>query len=139
MLEAMETSDPRETDPPVWPLGPLAERILHVIWQRGPSTVRQVLEVVQPEHAVAYTTVMTVMGRLADRGLLHRVAVGGSYTYSAAYSEGEYGALVTQRLARDLVTRFGDLALAQFAAELERLDPARLRRLRQAAGEDGDG
>jgi predicted transcriptional regulator len=81
---------------------------------------------------------MTVMTRLADRGVLRRSATGASYTYSAVYSEPEYGALVTQRLVRDLVTRFGDLALAQFAAELERLDPERLRQLRRLAGKDPD-
>lgn len=135
----MNTSDANEGTPPAWPLGPLAERILQVIWQRGPSTVRQVLEALTPDHAVAYTTVMTVMTRMAERGLLRRVASGGSYTYSATHSEAEYGALVSQRLARDLVARFGDLALAQFAAELERLDPERLRQLRRLAGEDEGG
>ena len=136
MLKAMSPSEMNEAGPPTWPLGPLAERILQVIWQRGPSTVRQVREALTPDHTAAYTTVMTVMTRLADRGLLRRAATGGSYTYSAAYSEGEYGALVAQRLARDLVARFGDLALAQFAAELGRVDPERLRRLRGLAGED---
>lgn len=136
MLESMDTSDTAEGSQPAWPLGPLAERILRLIWQRGPSTVRQVLDALHPGHMVAYTTVMTVMTRLADRGLLRRVATGGSYTYSAAYSEAEYGTLVTEKLARDLVARFGDLALAQFAAELERLDPERLQQLRHLAGED---
>lgn len=121
---------------PPWPLGPLEERVVQVVWRRGPRTVRQVLEELLPEHRVAYTTVMTVMSRLVEKGLLKRVAEGGSYTYTAAWSEREYASLVTQRLARDLIARFGDVALMQFAAELGRVDPDHVRELRDFADQD---
>lgn len=126
----------REPKQPAWPLGPLEERVLQIVWRRGPCTVRQVLEELLTEHRVAYTTVMTVMVRLTEKGLLHREAAGGSYTYSAAFSEVEYASRVTRRLTRDLVARFGDVALAQFAAELKRVDPDELRELRDFAGQD---
>lgn len=121
---------------PAWPLGPLEERVLQIVWRRGPCTVRRVLEDLLPEHRVAYTTVMTVMVRLAEKGLLRRESSGGSYTYTAAFSEREYAALVTRRLTRDLVARFGDVALLQFAAELENVDPDHLRELRDFAAQD---
>lgn len=125
-----------KTRQPAWPLGPLEERVLQVVWRHGPCTVRRVLEDLLPEHRLAYTTVMTVMVRLAEKGLLRREAKGGSYTYSPAFSESEYASLVTRRLARDLVARFGDVALVQFAAELERVDPDHLRELKDFAGQD---
>jgi len=121
---------------PAWPLGPLEERILRAIWQEGPSTVRQVRMLLLAERAIAYTTTMTVMSRLAEKGLLRRTITTGSYVYDAVFSEAAYAALVSARLTRDLVARFGDHALAHFAAELERLDPMRLDRLRRLAGEE---
>ena len=129
------TDEPTATTP-AWPLGPLEERILRTIWRRGPATVRQVLEALLPEHRLAYTTVMTVMARLADKGVLTRTPEGNSYRYAAAFTEDQYAAMVTQRLARDLVARFGDLALAQFAAELGRVDAERRRRLAELGGEE---
>src|SRR6266508_5676892 len=119
-----------ERSPP-WPLGPLEERIVKAVWRRGPSSVRQVLEDIQLERRIAYTTVMTVMSRLTEKGILRREAAGTGYVYSTVLGEAEYATRVSHRLARDLVTRFGDLALAQFAAELNRISPERLQRLRE--------
>jgi predicted transcriptional regulator len=124
-----------ERSPP-WPLGPLEERIVTAIWRRGPSSVRQVLEDLLRERRIAYTTVMTVMSRLTEKGVLRRAASGAWYVYSTVLGEEEYATRVSQRLARDLVSRFGDLALAQFAAELDRVSPERLQRLRQLAAEE---
>ncbi len=124
---------------PAWPLGPLEARVLAVVWRSGEVTVRQVLEQIAPVHPVAYTTVMTVMGRLAVKGLLARTAAAGGHRYVATLAESEYAAQVTRRLARDLVDRFGDLALAQFAAALDQVDPERLRRLRDLAGQEPPG
>ncbi len=122
-----------DTTEPAWPLGPLEERILQIVWQAGTTTVRDVREVLRAERQVAYTTVMTVMSRLADKGIL-RVARGASFEYSAAFTREEYAALVTRRLARTLRAQFGDLALAQFAAELEHTGAAHLDRLAGLAG-----
>lgn len=114
-----------------WPLGSLELRVLRAVWARGPATVRDVLAAIAPEHPVAYTTVMTVMSRLADKGVLRRRLSGKTYSYTPAYSPEEFTAAVSQRMVSSLVAEFGDLALAQFAAELARVDPERLQRLRQ--------
>lgn len=116
-----------------WPLGSLEMRILRVVWDRGRATVRDVLDVIVPDHVIAYTTVMTVMGRLADKGLLRRELSGKTYVYIPALTPAEFASSVSQRLVESLVAEFGELAIAQFAAELERVDPERLRGLLAAA------
>lgn len=115
-----------------WPLGSLEMRALRAVWNRGSATVRDILDDIAPSHPVAYTTVMTVMSRLADKGLLRRELVGKTYCYTPAFTPEEFTASVSQRMLRSLVAEFGDLAIAQFAAELKRVDPERLRRLREA-------
>lgn len=115
-----------------WPLGPLELRVLRAVWQRGAGTVRDILSDIAPEHPVAYTTVMTVMARLADKGLLRRELSGKTYHYTATLTPEEFTAAVSQRMVHSLVAEFGELAVAQFSAELARVDPERLRRLRQS-------
>ena len=119
-----------------WPLGPLEMRVLHILWSCGPATVRDVLTQIAPTHQVAYTTVMTVLTRLAEKGLVHRELVGKGYVYRPAYSEQEFAGAVSQRMLQSLVAEFGDIAVAQFAAQLDRVDPCWLDRLRTALEEE---
>jgi predicted transcriptional regulator len=65
-------------------LGPLERELLDTVWRLGPASVRDVLAAV--EHAVAYTTAMTVLDRLYKKGILDRERVGRAYVYSAAAS-----------------------------------------------------
>ena len=61
-------------------LGPLEERLLEALWQRGPATVRELLE--GGCHDLAYTTVMTTLDRLFKKGVLSREAEGGAFRYA---------------------------------------------------------
>ena len=113
--------------------GELEGEIMAVLWQHGALTVRQVLERLRAARAqsVAYTTVLTVMQRLAEKGLLDRTLVGNTHRYAAHQSRDEFMSESSGRIVRALVDDFGDVAIAQFLAALERLDPDRLERLRE--------
>jgi predicted transcriptional regulator len=82
--------------------------ILRVLWERGPSTVRQVHESLSGERAVGYTTALKLMQIMADKGLVERDETGRSHVYRARLSEER-----TQRqLLQDLLDRaFGGSAL----------------------------
>ena len=68
-------------------LGPLEERLLEVIWERGNATVREVVE----SHCrdLAYTTVMTTLDRLFKKNLLSREAEGRAFRYAARVTREE--------------------------------------------------
>lgn len=59
---------------------------MRVVWKRGEAKVQEVVDTLEPERTLAYTTVMTVMSRLADKGLLTRRRDGRAYTYVPATS-----------------------------------------------------
>jgi BlaI family penicillinase repressor len=61
-------------------LGPLEERVLEVLWERGTATVRELLEGGYCD--LAYTTVMTTLDRLFKKGLLTRDAEGRAFRYT---------------------------------------------------------
>lgn len=55
--------------------------ILKVLWDRGPSTVRDVLGELNKSRERAYTSVMTMMNLMFEKGLLRRVQEGRAFVY----------------------------------------------------------
>lgn len=65
-------------------------QIMHALWDRGAGTVDEVREALPEGDRSAYTTIQTVMNRLADRGLLARRRSGKSFEYIPRVSEAQY-------------------------------------------------
>src|SRR3954465_3867173 len=61
--------------------------ILRVLWQRGPSTVREVWEQISPTQRTGYTTVLKTMQIMFEKGLLKRDEAQRSHIYAASVSE----------------------------------------------------
>lgn len=55
--------------------------ILKVIWQRGEATVREVFDDLSKQRKIAYTTVLTMMGVLENKGHLTRTAGERAFVY----------------------------------------------------------
>ncbi len=68
-------------------LGPLEERLLEALWQRGNATVRDLVD--GPCRDLAYTTVMTTLDRLFKKNLLSREAEGRAFRYSPRFTREE--------------------------------------------------
>lgn len=63
------------------------------VWQwNRPVTVREVLEDLQRERSIAYTTVMTVMDNLHQKGWVRREVDGRAYRYTAVSTRAAYAA-----------------------------------------------
>ncbi|MGW6567164.1 BlaI/MecI/CopY family transcriptional regulator [Streptomyces sp. NPDC054975] len=63
------------------------------VWQwNRPVTVREVLEDLQQERSIAYTTVMTVMDNLHQKGWVRREVDGRAYRYTAVSTRAAYSA-----------------------------------------------
>lgn len=116
-------------------LGELEGAIMEIAWARERVSVREVVAALRPQRDLAYTTAMTVMGRLAEKGVFTRERVGRTDVYRPVYTREQFRATISAAIVGDLVSDFGEVALAQFADALERSDPARRERLRQMLGE----
>jgi predicted transcriptional regulator len=123
----------RRKPPP--PLHELEAEIMDVVWDRGETTVREVMEVLNARTAPprAYTTYMTVMVRLDGKGLLKRRRRGRTDIYRPPVSREDYRAARAEAEVGAVVDEFGDLALAHFARQMAALDPARRRELQRLA------
>jgi len=123
------------------PLGPLEQRVMRHLWKAGPATVGEVLDAINAGGArrLAYTTVMTILVRLADKGYVNRVREGRQFRYAAAFPEDQLAAEIGRRELRRLIDRHGAESLAGFAADLVGADADLTARLRAIAGESGEG
>lgn len=126
---------PRRKPPPV--LHELESQVMEEVWSRGEgTTVRDVVEALnRGRKKRAYTTVMTVMARLDEKGLLRRRKRGKTHVYTATMSRPEYLEARAQSEVDGLVADYGDLALAHFARQLGTLDPKRRAALSKLAEE----
>jgi BlaI family transcriptional regulator, penicillinase repressor len=105
-------------------------RILRVLWSRGPSTVRDVHEVLSAERPAGYTTTLKFLQIMLDKGLVTRDESSRTHVYAAAVAEGQ-----AQRSATaDLIGRlFGGsaAALMQHALAVQPSSREELRRIRE--------
>ena len=108
------------------------------VWRRdGEVTVREVLEVLnrKSRRTRAYTTLMTVMGRLHAKGLLRRELRGKTHFYRPTLTAEQYADARARADVEALVAAYGEVALAHFTRQVDALRADQVRRLRKLAGE----
>lgn len=118
-------------------LGSLELEVMNFVWQTGETTVQEVTDVINYKRRVAYTTIMTVMVHLVDKGLLTRIKEGKKYRYKVALTRQEFVRESVKSRLQDLIGDFGDIAIAQFLEEAQKIDADRLERLRKLVQEGG--
>lgn len=84
-------------------MGPLERRVMRTIWTNGEMNVRAVCEALSGE--LAYTTVMTTVDRLHQKGLLNRRLEGKAYFYTPAVSEAGYESAMARSTIEQLLER----------------------------------
>lgn len=113
------------------PDGALEREVMAVLWRADDAvTPGQVRD--QLEHELAYTTVMTVLGRLHEKGRVGRELRGRAYAYHAMITESELAAEQMTTALSTASDRAG--ALGGFVGGLGKRDLAALRRLVDGAG-----
>ena len=60
--------------------------VLQIIWEHGPCTVREVMNLLSPKRPRAYTSVMSLMNVMAEKGMLNQKPKGRAFIYSAKIS-----------------------------------------------------
>jgi predicted transcriptional regulator len=88
--------------------------VLKVLWDRGPSTVRDVMEVLNADRPRAYTSVMSLMNVMADKGLLVREPQGRAFVYRPKVERQR----TLRRMVGDLVGRAFEGSAHELVAHL---------------------
>ena len=117
-------------------LGDLETDVMEAIWDRGQATVHDVHErLAAADRDVAYTTVMTVMSRLADKGLLEKRKDGAAYVYTPVASKEEFTRSTVGRVLSELLDDFTAPAMSQFVDFVGEQDEAAIEALAKAIDE----
>ena len=114
--------------------GELQAQIMSVLWRLGSGTVEQVRAALPGRYRGAYTTVQTVLNRLADRGLLARDRNGNAIVYEPKVSEADYVIRSIERTLATASTQARQGALARLIGDLDESEVSELRRLLGEAG-----
>jgi predicted transcriptional regulator len=111
------------------PLGPLEREIMEFLWASGASNGRDIFSGIKSGRDIALTTVLTVLERLAKKGLVKKEKGGGLIAFSPAFSKEEFARSVSEDVfkgilgisASGLCASFVDALAASSPDELEKL------------------
>ena len=99
---------------------PAELEVLQLIWEHEPCTVREVMNLLKPKRPRAYTSVMSLMNVMAEKGLLNQRPKGRAFIYSAKVSRDK----TQSSMLSDLVNRaFDGSANALVAHLLQEAEP----------------
>lgn len=102
-------------------LGELEQQIMDIVWECKNCSARDVLNKLERDKKLAYTTVATVMQRLFDKELLARKDSSSGHIYYPKVSKKKYTKNVAQSFLRKFIDSFGDTAIASFADSIDKL------------------
>lgn len=105
------------------------------MWSVEEAAVRAVMEALNARAAKKrkYTTIMTTMVRLVDKGLLQRRRQGNTDIYTATLTRQQYREARAGQEVSALIADYGDAALAHFARQMAGMDAKRRAQLRRLA------
>lgn len=125
----------RRTNPFSELLGPLEQSVMEVVWQLDDVTVRDVHDRLSERREIAYTTVMTTMTRLADKGLLERHTDSLAHRYQPRIPREDYARSTVANLLGWLVDHYPEPAVSYLSEVVGDVDEGTLDRLRDAVRE----
>jgi BlaI family penicillinase repressor len=79
-------------------------QIMKVVWEKGSATVREVCQIISQRKPTAYTTILTLMGILEEKGALSHVRSGRAYIYRPLLTNRQ----ATHNQVHDIIERFFD-------------------------------
>jgi predicted transcriptional regulator len=83
--------------------GSLEAQVMPIMWRDGQATVKQIHRELLDWRAIVYTTVMTAMERLEQKGVLKREKRGLAYMYTLALSREEYAAQAVRQIIDEVL------------------------------------
>lgn len=112
--------------------------ILSVLWRLGPSTVRQIFDVLSEERDLGYTTVLKMLQIMSEKGLVTRDESERTHVYTSRFSASH----TQSHLVKDLADKaFGGSAmkLVMSALASKRANRKELAEIRKLLNEVGGG
>ncbi len=112
-------------------LGDLEADVMNIIWDKGECTVRDVHQELCECREIAYTTVMTIMSRLADKKILVKKKVKKAYCYKSKYTREKFVEVCVGEILEGMADKYTQPVLTCFVEKMAEIDPDSLEVLEQ--------
>ena len=110
-------------------LGDLEKNIMDILWLRGEATGKEIFAEIRQSRNIAVTTVLTVLERLAKKGIVRRSKGESVYVYVPAFTKAEFTDMVSQEVMKGIMDISASSAVASLVDILADTDPHELDRL----------
>ncbi|RNB90487.1 BlaI/MecI/CopY family transcriptional regulator [Brevibacillus fluminis] len=111
--------------------GPLEAKIMDILWDASEMSIKDVQGRIDQEKAVNFNTIMTVMNRLVEKGILQKRSEGRLSLFRPVLSKEAFLETQSKELTHDLMEEFGPLAISHMIDALEEVDDELLAKLEQ--------
>ncbi|SHT06491.1 transcriptional regulator BlaI [Mycobacteroides abscessus subsp. abscessus] len=113
--------------------GPLEARIMELFWDReqGEYSIKEVQQSLDSEKNINFNTVMTVMNRLVDKGVLKKRVSGRVSLFSPIQTKEEFLEEQSKKLTENLLDEFGGVVISHMIDSLTDVDETLLNKLEQ--------
>ena len=102
-------------------LSPLEQEVMNIVWELKECSIRDVVEKLNQEKKLAYTTVSTLLQRLFEKGLVNRNSHSTVLSYTPKVSKELYGKKMAKSFIQAFMSSFGEAAIVSFAESIDKL------------------
>jgi predicted transcriptional regulator len=107
-------------------LGALEKDIMEVLWTRGESSVKEILDAFSSDRDISYSTVITVTNRMAKKGLLKKRKVGKAYFYKPTYDREQFYEFISKKVVEGVSEFSFQSAMVHFVDYMAQVDPDKI-------------
>ncbi|MDQ1002748.1 putative transcriptional regulator [Neobacillus niacini] len=111
--------------------GPLEAKILEFLWEGEELSIKEVQQRLEAEKVVSFNTVMTVMKRLVDKGVLQKRTKGRTSLFKPIQSKTEFLEEQSKKLTENLLDEFGGVVITHMLDSLTDIDETLMDKLEQ--------
>lgn len=102
--------------------GPLEAKIMDILWNKEAMTIKEVQSVLDKEKSTNFNTVMTVMNRLVEKGILRKNIEGRSTVFKPVQSRADFLDNQSKEMTNELMDEFGNVVVSHMLDALEDVD-----------------
>ncbi|MNB97670.1 Transcriptional regulator BlaI [compost metagenome] len=111
--------------------GPLEAKIMDILWSHAECSIRDVQKLLDQERNLNFNTIMTVMNRLLEKGVLTKRMDGRTSLFRPVHSKEDFMDIQSKEITHELMEDFGPLVVNHMIDALDEADPDLLSLLEQ--------
>ena len=107
-------------------LGTLEKNVMEILWRRGESCVKDIIDIINYDRDISYSTVITVTNRMVKKGLLTRKKSGKTYFYKPVNTKEQFLEIVSKKVVEGVSGFSLQTAMVHFIDYMTQLEPEKI-------------